>query len=316
MSDMIVSTEAEAVAQIVEGSALRPQIITVTHEDRTAQVLITPAVGGGVNTRGVKVFLDEHERYPERRKGSASFTDLSSFIDHVNRFKGESSALFADDSRDEPKLVSVLNYHPGGPQHDPGTGEAEAASSADWADHRGVYTFPLADEWTTWLGQSKGSLSQAAFAEFLEARLLDIADPALAGDSSRRLADTIGASFATPARLLELSRGLSVRVGSAVKNAVNLATGEAQINFATEHTDDRGQPLKVPSAFLLAIPVFRGGDLYQIAARLRYRVQGGAVSWSFELHGADRIFDHAFREACEDARARTELPLFYGQPEA
>lgn len=32
--------------------------------------------------------------------------------------------------------------------------------------------------------------------------------------------------------------------------------------------------------------------------------------------GADRIFDHAFREACEDARARTELPLFYGQPEA
>ena len=69
-------------------------------------------------------------------------------------------------------------------------------------------------------------------------------------------------------------------------------------------------------AFLLAIPVFRGGDLYQIAVRLRYRVQGGAVSWSFELHGADRSFDHAFREACEDARARTELPLFYGQPEA
>ncbi len=306
MSDMIVSTEAEAVAQIVEGSALRPQIITVTHEDRTAQVLITPSGGGGVHLRGVKVFLDEHERYPERRKGIASFTDLSSFIDHVNRFKGEDSALFADDSRAAPKLVSVLNYHPGG----------LAESPSDWADHRGVYTFPLADEWTTWLGQSKSSLSQAAFAEFLEARLLDIADPALAGDSSRRLADTIGASFATPARLLELSRGLSVRVGSAVKNAVNLATGEAQINFATEHTDDRGQPLKVPSAFLLAIPVFRGGDLYQIAARLRYRVQGGAVSWSFELHGADRIFDHAFREACDDARARTELPLFYGQPEA
>ncbi len=72
----------------------------------------------------------------------------------------------------------------------------------------------------------------------------------------------------------------------------------------------------MPGAFLVAIPVFKGGAPYQIPARLRYRVREKSITWFYELHGVDRVFDHAFSEACAKAANDTGLPLFLGAPES
>lgn len=87
------------------------------------------------------------------------------------------------------------------------------------------------------------------------------------------------------------------------------------MQFSEQHQDEKGAPLKVPGAFLLGIQVFKGGALYQVPARLRYRVTNQVVSWSFALYRTDVLFQHAFTEACETAKAQTELPLFVGSPE-
>ncbi len=87
------------------------------------------------------------------------------------------------------------------------------------------------------------------------------------------------------------------------------------MSFSEAHTDGAGVTLKIPGAFLIAIPVFRNGDCYQLGVKLRYRVSNGVVLWSFAIHRADACFDDAFRESCDRAAKETELPIFIGSPE-
>ncbi len=69
------------------------------------------------------------------------------------------------------------------------------------------------------------------------------------------------------------------------------------MEFSEEHKGDDGQPLTIPCAFHILIPVFRGGPRYSMPVRLRYRTGGGKVSWFFELHEP-----HLFRlDAVTDA---------------
>jgi uncharacterized protein YfdQ (DUF2303 family) len=295
-------TEAGAVAEVVR-RFVNPHLIEVAKADKdSAEVLVLPE---GFKPVSVKAMLDEYADRPERRSGTARFSDLASFIAHANRFRDAHSALFAHHDPKNPSLSSVLDYH-----------ETTAAGLPRFGEHRGYYPFPLSDEWIAWTSAQGKTMDQAAFAEWTENRIPDVADPATAGVVAKQLAEQIGASFASPSRLLELSRGLSIRVGQRIQNVRNLSTGETQFAFVETHEAEAGGPLKVPSAFLIAIPVFRSGAVYQIAVRLRYRAREGSVVWFFELYRADRAFDDAFREACEQARAATELPLFYGSPEA
>jgi len=266
-----------------------------------AQVLLVP---DGVRPRDVKTFLDEYRTAPERRQGAATFQDLDSFCEHATRFADDDSVLFAQGDSSDPLLISVIDYHRKGAEGAPRFGK-----------HRGIYVFPVSDEWRAWKAMNGHSMGQSTFAEFLEDRIVDVADPAAAGDTAKALIDTLGGSFATPSKLLELSRDLSVNIGLKIQRAQSLATGEIQLTYVRQHQDETGQPLKVPTAFLVNVPVFRNGDLYQLSARLRYRVNEHTVVWFYELHGVERTFDHAFREACDKAQRVTGLPLFIGSPE-
>lgn len=276
------------------------------------RVYVTFDGKGDPHYQSARKLLAEYDTRPRHRQGTATFEDLESFIRHANRFKGESSALFASRSG-APTLTSVIDYHDAGPE--PTDGDLEGQGRARFGKHRGVYRFPLADEWRAWTGV-KADLSQADFAAFLESRVLDIIDPKRAGDGLQDLLrDLGGLALASPSRILELSRGLAVRVNAKVATAVSLASGEAQFSYATEHQDAQGAPLKVPSAFAIVVPVFERGEAFQLLVRLRYRVSQGAVTWTIAVHNADKALAIAFEGACEEAQAKTELPLFFGTPE-
>lgn len=298
-----ISTEIGAAVETAR-TAFEPKLLDVIQDPASelpaAPVLLIPE---GMTAQSVKVFVDEWRTEPERRKGVAVVTTLDSFVALVNRFKDAGSAVFCDSEPSSPKLIGVLNYHP--PQN----------AAPRYNDHRVLYRFPVAEEWMTWTGSDGNSYPQADFAAFIEAHIADVADPSQAGDSVKELCKTLGVELASPARLMALSRGLAVNVGAKVAQAVNLTTGEASIRFETEHSGPDGAPLKIPGAFLLALPVFRSGERYQVAARLRYRVLGGAIVWSFSLHRTDIVFDHAIGEAAKKAQTGTDLPLYFGTPE-
>jgi uncharacterized protein YfdQ (DUF2303 family) len=302
-------TEADAIAEVAQLAA-ETQILTLADDDDSGLPPIRiAAVPKGTTLTSLKKFFDEFAAAPERRKGTAKFLDLASFITHANRFKDEHSAIFANPTLPNPTLTVVLDYHP--------KGEPDAENNARYGEHRGEYLFPVSPEWKAWKGQSGVGMTQAEFAQFLEDHLVDVVDAGTALESARAFASSIGLAYASPAKLLELSRGLTVRVDTKVRNVQNLQSGEASIMFEATHQDEAGAPLKVPGALLIAIPVFRGGDVYQIPARLRYRVRDQrGLSWSYDLHHADRVFDHAFTEACEKAATETGLPVLVGYPES
>jgi uncharacterized protein YfdQ (DUF2303 family) len=299
------TAEADAVAKWVS-KGFEPRILSVGDASgRSAQVLLTPEKVTGFS---VKKFLDEYLEAPERRKGTAHHTELASFIEHVKRFADTDSAIFAHISPEpgeSPALVCVLDYHRAGPEGKPRFGE-----------HRSVYHFPVSEEWVAWLAHNGKPMGQDGFARFIEDRLQDIANPKEPGRTGTAFAELLACEFASPTRLLELSKGLSVHVSSKVVGQVKLSSGEMQVMFSEEHSaDGKGEPVKVPNAFLIGIPVFRGGELYKVPARLRYRVQSGQVTWTYDLYRPTACFDDAVNIACDKAEEETELPLFRGTPE-
>lgn len=300
--------EARAVAEIVRRH-IAPQVVPFTGYGHGAGgALILP---DGLKAHSLVPFIDEYLARPKRAKGEVQLTSLESFLEHVERFKLEpDSVVFANDgdaadrkSLPRPSLTAVHNYH--------------SRDLTGWGDFRSTYQPPLSEEWAAWLGRNGAAMAmtQAEFAAWIEDHILDVAAPKKGPELSglaAQFASSLGVEFAWPFKLVELSRGLSVRVDQRVKEAKNLATGEGQVQFIAEHQDEQGAPLKVPGAFLLAIPVFKHGPIYELPVRLRYRVNGGTIGWFFEVWRADKVFSHAWREICEQVSRESGLPVFRG----
>lgn len=311
-----VSSTAGDVASALEFATkyVEPRLVKVgNHPVDEGDIVEIVAVPKGVDIHSVKRYIDEYRDRPERRGGTAELQDLDSFIRHVSRFADQHSALFARRSLEAPQLLAVLDYHEGGERGLPRFGK-----------HRALYKFPLSEEWQAWHGKDGQAMSQADFAAFLEDRIVDVMpSPNFGVDGQIAPADaklkewaaTVAAVFAGASKLMELSRGMRLKADQTVHQAQNLSTGEVEVQFVEEHKGTDGKPLKVPTAFLICIPIFEFGPSYRIAARLRYRLAQGKIVWFYDLHRPDLSFDHAFREAVNKAAAETNLPLFLGSPE-
>jgi uncharacterized protein YfdQ (DUF2303 family) len=274
------------------------------HDD--VDVLIVP---DGRKVQSIKPLLDEYLSAPERRKGTATATTIRSFVDLTNRFKDTESAIFADNSPKTPRLIAVLDYNPAE------ASDPDHPGKARFGQHRVDYAFPVSSEWAAWTGKNGTDMGQGDFAQFLEDRIADVGNPGEAMTAARTFAAQVGITLASPQRLMELSRGLSIRVNAKVTQAVKLSSGEAQIGFEETHEEEGGGPVKIPGGFAIRIPVFRGGEAFEIPVRLKYRAQGGAIIWSYSLQRTDNIWDLVIAEACQFVEKETGLPLFYGSPE-
>lgn len=257
---------------------------------------------------GVKSLLDEWRAVPERRRGTAQLQDLESLVEWVNRHKDADSACFALRSLTAPKIVAVIDYHRAG---EPGAGRPR------WGEHRAEYQFPLSTEWQAWLRSNEQWMDQAGFASWLEERVVDVIQiNDQADEDLAHYAQLVGGAWASPTKLVELSRGLAINVDTAVRSAVTTSSGEVEVSYAETHKDGTGHPVRVPSLFAIAIPVWFNGALYRIPVRLRYRVHQGKLAWSYALVRPDRTFEDAFAGACEQVRRETALPVFIGTPDS
>lgn len=265
-------------------------------------VLLPP----GRTPTSLKKLADEYATKPDRREGSAVLRDAESFVAHVLRFKSEESAVFASPDRAKPSLLAVFDYHPRGGD----------ATKADFAKHRALYECPLSEEWKAWQQHDGKLMPQVEFAEFIENRAADVVVAPPDDTNLRELSELLEGAFASPSRLLTLSRGLQINVEATVKDAVTLSSGEISVQYSETHVDGAGQPIKVPNLFVIQIPVFYAGEPWRIPVRLRYRRNSGRLLWSYHLYRADATFDAAFKEVVGRVRAATEVPVFLGAPEA
>jgi hypothetical protein len=302
-------TENDAVRAIIE-HYLKPHTVSFMQptEGGTVPMVLAPA---GLRPVDLSEELDRYLVRPRRLKGKAILTTLQSFIDFADRYSQPNSALFASDDRSRPSITAVLNYNAE-------AADANVAGVAEFGDHVGHYDFPISDEWKAWKAKDGVAMSMGEFAVFLEERIVDVLNDGQDGGNERLRSylTLTGARLASPTQLLTLSRGLKVHEQTKVAGAVNLDNGTGEVSFVSEHVDEQGDKLVIPNVFLVGLPVFRDGEGYRLAARLRYRRSGTGLTFSYELWRADIAFDDAFKGAVEKAQAATELPLFYGKPEA
>lgn len=251
---------------------------------------------------GVKDLVDAWRRHPERKIGAAEAQTFEAFVALVNRHATDDSAIFADCDWTKPSFTAVIDYH-----------EKKNGGRADWGKHRVRYTFPLSDEWKAWTGQNGQPMKQAEFAWFLEDRVAELSSPT--EHEKITLEAQFQTTLATPAQVVELSRGLSVHVDTRVKAQTVLQSGEGQISWEESHNDAAGKPLKVPGLFMLSIAPFFMGEPVRIPVRLRYRPAGQALTWFYQIYRPDLAITEHVRHRLIDARHETGLPAYEGAPE-
>lgn len=231
---------------------------------------------------------------PDRREGTANHQALGSFIEHVNRFRAERSALWADEAR--RALVAVFDYHAPGDEGAPG-----------WGRHRSVYPCPLSEAWCAWGGLGGLNLTQEHFAELLDRRDRELVAGTFRGGALE------GKLAPSPAELVTLASNLETYSTAKVKKERDPQTQRVKLTF----TEEAGVSVAPPAAFLVNIPVFTDSALQQLEVRLRVTVEdGGKAKFQLRIHAAGDVLREAFENLAEHAAADTKVPLFIGTPEA
>ena len=266
------------------------------HDGTEVQVLVAR---GGVNATPIQRALDDFAAVPRSRAGKVRAFDIESFAQLILRDRDGGSMVFADVGGAGCQFQAVLDYHR----------PLAAEESGDRAGQRHgreviEYEPSLSKEWRAWTGQAKEDMTPAQFAAWIDEHLPDIADPrhlldAPPESTAIRFGETYGFrrenlwGYADPEKMVNLSRGLEIREGATLKSVVRLESGEADFTYETEHTDAAGKPLKVPTRFLLSIPVFEREAVYLVPVKLSYKKRGPSLTWSFDLFRPDRFRDDA-----------------------
>jgi uncharacterized protein YfdQ (DUF2303 family) len=250
--------------------------------------------------RSVRGLIEEFREAPARRLGTARVYTLHSFVELVNRHKDARSALFGKTSWPEPSLTAVIDYD-------------DADGVARSRGHRVVYSFPLTEEFKTWVTVNAKPMDQDVFAAFVEEHAAELAAPS---DAERSLYEPLFKEvFATPSEVLSLSRHLEVFVNAKAKQGIRLQTGERVVEFSEEHQNAKGEKVTIPGIFMISLPAFVDGEAVRIPARLRYRIAGGDIKWFYQLYRWESFLREQVGHDLKDAAAQTELPAFEGAPE-
>lgn len=329
MSTELKSTEAENVAQtmrdVIEKLGHHADVALPSHDTIVTPHIVTVPTGRSV--RDLTAMHREAAQYlkPHRRKGTATLTDLDSFIAWANRFKSAESVLFANAQMAAPSLTCIANYHGAGGAP---TSPDEPDPTAQHCDHRAIYKFPLSDEWRAWMAVAGEALTKDQMGEFIENNARDVQDPTPAiingkvADENQswenRLIETsqkIEGRFGQLTQLLQISKRFEIYESNSIKLVSNRDTGEKEIQFLNEHKDADGAPMQIPNLIIIAIPVFVGGPLYRLCVRLRYRAAGGGVTFSITPYNADKAFRASLEESVAIATEATAMPTFMGAPE-
>lgn len=234
-------------------------------------------------------FLDETLDAP-RQKGTVKLRDAASFVDYFDRFADEHSQIYA--TLQPAKFIAVLDEHHG-------TDRRIEETTPRHREFRAEFVVPASEEWKRWTGKDRHAMDQLGFAELLEDNLPDIVEPA--GHD-----------------LLDMAMNFEVSKTGSFRSVQRLRDGSVNLSWIdeTKPSGDMGSgTMTVPPAFKLSIPVFENDDLYEIDARLKYRVKDGKLAIWYELVRSHKALDAAFRVIWAKIAEGTARTILLGTPE-
>lgn len=104
--------------------------------------------------------VEKFKAYPDRKRGKATFLEIADFARYVERHRTPGTEIYA--SQLPPAFTAYL--------------DGNAAEAAGWSEFQATWSLKMSREWKAW-DHPTGWFEQVAFADFLEARMGEIADP-------------------------------------------------------------------------------------------------------------------------------------------
>ncbi len=259
-------------------------------------------------TLDLKPLFEHYRTRPARARGTALVSTVESFCALVERNQTAETVIFACTNWTAPTLTAVLDYHGESDQ------QTMTAGMPGNGQHRVHYAFPLSESWSAWVKMNGEVMEQVEFAAWLEDHIAELSSPT--EEEARHYESLFATTVATPAQVMELSRGLQVNVAATVKNAQTLQTGEGSIQFEETHQDASGKPLKVPGLFILQTEIFFMGTPVRMPVRLRYRAGGGRIKWFFQIWRPDLHVTERIRADLDVIRDQLPgIAVYEGAPE-
>lgn len=206
---------------------------------------------------------DAYGAYPRRTARTVGVDDVASLVTYVNDLASADPIpeVWADQSG--AKVVAIL--------------DPPDLATPGWCSHRAVYSLRATPEWDLWLSKSGVLMGQTEFAELIEDRAADIVRP-------------------EPAVMLELAQSFNATGKVDFQSASYLADGRRALEYreTIEAKAGRTGQIEIPATFDLALRPWWGCDPYRVVARLRYRIEGGALRIGCKLVDPARVLEAAF----------------------
>lgn len=231
--------------------------------------------------------LESLHARPARKRGNVVTTTSGSFC-HYTKQHGSLDActLYADIDAEKSTftVLAVINDH--------------ASDYPQWRDHQCRLTTKLSVEWKRWTEKNAKPMTQIEFATWLEDNLGDIT-----GDSP------------SGAQMLQMALAFEANADKRLSSKVALQNGGVNFTFVDDEDKDTKTTMQAFQRFTLALPVFEGStDAYKVEARLKYRENGGKLSFWYELIRPDRAFRTAVSNTIAEITLATGFPVLYGTP--
>lgn len=230
----------------------------------------------------VDLTSDEYQDTPKRKAGTTTVRDVPSWLAYYGKHHDNDSEIYAD--RQALTVTAVLDAH--------------GADQPRFGQHRLMLRLRHSDEFEAWRTASGRMMTQTAFAEFLEDHRAAVIEPAAAD-------------------MVELAQTFQAKTKVDFKSSTILANGQRQLTYVEQvdaSAGTRGQ-LTIPATFTLGLLVFDGGtQADQVTARLRYRINDGALQIGFVLDQLADVVSTAFVGVVGEIEAGVTQPVLYGTP--
>lgn len=283
MSDIETTTDTKSGTQAIIDTAVASVDPTPIDEDGRFFAVIVPR-GATHQVIDLEDHLDDHRARPRRKKGTYTVHDVPSFATYFAKHGDESSEVWADET--QQTLIAVLNAH---------CAEETDNDGAAWEDHRLSYAVKKTDAWKAWAAIDGKMLDQAAFAEHIEARAIDIINPA-------------------SAQMLDVAQTFEATTNVEFESGELLASGERSLKYKETTAAKAGQSgtVEIPKEIHLQLIPFEGADAYLVVARFRYRISNGRLSLGVVLERPEDIIRAAFADVVEKVEDAISHIILHG----
>lgn len=213
---------------------------------------------------------------PARIKAKRTFIALESFNRYVKQFKSADTRIELQPSG---CAVAII--------------DASGLNKPEWEGHLATFNVTHSERWKTWDSKHKRSLTQKEFAEFVEDNLIDFFVP-------------------KGAAMLDIAQTLQAEQNSLFESAVRTDKGDVSLTYKKTTTGKAGQKgdLEIPSLFEIRIPILEGEEPRLIPMRLRYDLNEGKLSLTYEILRRSALLEEVRRSIYAVIKNETTIDPF------